>query len=184
MKIAVVGGGVSGLSVAKLLSQKHSVTVFERERDPGGLIRCERINGSLFHTCGGHVFNTKNTEVDHWFWSHFDKDRDFIKADRHSAVCLSDGRFVDYPIENHVYQLDAAIQKCFYDDINEMMSSKKVAPRSFDEFLRGRFGRTLYNLYFKPYNEKVWRRDLTNVPLSWLEGKLPMPTPQEMIEAN
>lgn len=39
-------------------------------------------------------------------------------------------------------------------------------------------------MYFQPYNYKVWRRDLTQVPLSWLAGKLPMPTVEEMIYNN
>lgn len=50
--------------------------------------------------------------------------------------------------------------------------------------MKHRFGNTLYDIYFQPYNEKVWRRDLTQVPLSWLEGKLPMPTVEEMIYNN
>ena len=60
----------------------------------------------------------------------------------------------------------------------------KLVPDNFEEFLKYRFGETLYELYFKPYNEKVWRRDLKYVPLSWLEGKLPMPTVAEMIFNN
>ena len=36
LNIAVVGTGISGLSAAWLLSQKHAVTVFEAERRPGG----------------------------------------------------------------------------------------------------------------------------------------------------
>lgn len=60
----------------------------------------------------------------------------------------------------------------------------KQEPKNFEEFLKGRFGNTLYKLYFKPYNEKVWRRDLTQVPLTWLEGKLPMPTVEEIIFNN
>lgn len=36
MRIAVVGGGISGLSAAWMLSQQHSVTVFESDRLPGG----------------------------------------------------------------------------------------------------------------------------------------------------
>lgn len=62
--------------------------------------------------------------------------------------------------------------------------SDNITPRNFEEFLRTRFGETLYKLYFKPYNEKVWRCDLKEVPLDWLEGKLPMPTVQEMIYNN
>lgn len=62
-KIAVIGAGISGLTVAQLLNDKSEVVLFERESKAGGLIKCERINGSLFHTCGGHVFNTKNQAV-------------------------------------------------------------------------------------------------------------------------
>ena len=42
----------------------------------------------------------------------------------------------------------------------------------------------MYDIYFQPYNEKVWRRDLTKVPLSWLEGKLPMPSVEEILFNN
>ena len=36
LRIAVVGGGIAGLSAAWLLSQRHEVTVFEAEGRPGG----------------------------------------------------------------------------------------------------------------------------------------------------
>lgn len=183
-KIAIIGAGVSGLTCARLLQKRFEVRVFEKESKVGGLIRCERVNGSLFHICGGHVFNTKNQRVMNWFWSVFNKERDFVKTNRNSAVCLSNGAFVDYPIENHVYQLSAELQKSFYADVEQMIRNPPAEPTNFGDFLEKRFGRTLYDLYFKPYNAKVWRCDLSEVPLSWLEGKLPMPTPQEMIEAN
>lgn len=183
-RVAIVGGGVSGLTCARILRDRYGVTAFEKEATPGGLIRCQRVNGSLFHLCGGHVFNTKNIRVQDWFWSVFDKDRDFIKTDRHSAVCLPNGAFVEYPIENHVYQLDVETQKGFYADVEQMMQTPPSTPTDFGDFLLKRFGRTLYDLYFRPYNAKVWRRDLSEVPLEWLEGKLPMPTPEEMLVAN
>jgi len=183
-KVAIIGAGVSGLTCAQLLRWRYEVTVFEKEAKAGGLIRCERVNGSLFHTCGGHVFNTRNQQVFDWFWSMFDKDCDFTKADRRSAVCMDDGRFVDYPIENHVYQLDEKTQQGFIADLKNMIRNPSPEPNNFGEFLLQRFGRTLYDLYFQPYNAKVWRRDLSEVPLSWLAGKLPMPTVDEMVLAN
>ena len=138
----------------------------------------------LFHTTGGHVFNTKRKDVMDWFWSFFDKDSQFTKAVRNSSVFMPDGKEVPYPIENHAYMLGQETGKAIVGDLVKMAKEEGVEPANFEEFLKGRFGETLYNLYFQPYNEKVWRRDLKKVPLSWLEGKLPMPTVEEIIYNN
>lgn len=194
-KIAIIGAGVSGLSVAHFLKDKYDVTVFEKDDRPGGLIKCLRVNGSLFHTCGGHVFNSKRQDVLDWFWSKFMRDEEFSKADRNSCVFMDKGESslehidIPYPIENHMYLFDETIQKSFYKDLDEIDSVKGVNAKftdydSFGNFLRWRFGKTLYNLYFEPYNKKVWRCDLNSVPMSWMEGKLPMPTTREMRENN
>ena len=194
-KIAIIGAGVSGLSAAHFLNDKYEVTVFEKDDRPGGLIKCRRVKGSLFHTCGGHVFNSKRQDVLDWFWSKFMRDEEFSKADRNSCVFMDKGDSslehidIPYPIENHMYLFNETIQKSFYKDLDEIDSVKGVNAKftdydSFGNFLRWRFGKTLYDLYFEPYNKKVWRRDLNSVPMSWMEGKLPMPTTQEMRENN
>lgn len=183
-KVAIIGAGISGLATARLLCDRFYVTVYEKESTPGGLIRCERIEGSLFHLCGGHVFNSKKEDVLNWFWTFFNREKEFSKADRNSVVFMEDGKEIPYPIENHAYLLDKENQQLFIDDLLQIASNKGNVPTNFEEFLKGRFGKTLYELYFKPYNEKVWRRDLRKVPLAWLEGKLPMPTVEEMIYNN
>ena len=194
-KIAIIGAGISGLVSAQLLKSKHEVFVFEKEDRPGGLIKCSRVNGSLFHTCGGHVFNSKRQDVLDWFWSIFQREDEFTKTDRNSCVFMDKNGTslehdnIPYPIENHVYFFDEATQKRFYEDLEEIDKVKGLNAQftdyeSFGDFLRWRFGKTLYELYFQPYNEKVWRRDLTTVPMSWMEGKLPMPTTQEMRDNN
>jgi protoporphyrinogen oxidase len=194
-KIAIIGAGISGLSVAQFLKNNHHITIFEKSDCPGGLIKCRRVNGSLFHTCGGHVFNSKRQDVLDWFWSIFKKEKEFTKTDRNSCVFIDKDETplehdnIPYPIENHMYLFDEATQKAFYEDLEEIdkvkgLNAKFTDYDSFGDFLRWRFGKTLYNLYFQPYNEKVWRRDLTTVPMSWMEGKLPMPTTQEMRDNN
>lgn len=182
--IAIIGAGISGMSIAQILKNRFCVTIFEKEETPGGLIRCNRINGHLFHLTGGHVFNTKKQEVLDWFWQYFNKEEEFTKADRNSVVIMPDGKIIQYPIENHAYQFSDNMMKSFINDLITMASEEKSAPKNFEDFLRSRFGETLYNEYFQPYNEKIWRRALSNVPLSWLEGKLPMPTLQEIIYNN
>ena len=178
MKYAVIGAGISGLSVAQMLQERgEQISVYEKEDKPGGLIKCRRVNGSLFHTCGGHVFNSKRQDVLDWFWSKFVREKEFDKADRNSVVFMADGKAIPYPIENHVYLFDEEVQKQFYADLDEIDRIKGVNAsfmdyENFGDFLRWRFGKTLYNLYFQPYNEKVWRRSL------------PMPTTKEMRDNN
>lgn len=184
MKIAVIGAGVSGLSIAQCLKDKHSITVFEKESSPGGLIRCKEVNGSLYHIVGGHVFNSRRQDVLDWFWKFFDKDKEFIKALRNAIVIMPDRKLVGYPIENHVYMMEDKIIKSFISDLCTISKSMDCVVNNFEDFLKNRFGNTLYQLYFKPYNEKVWQKNLKEVPISWLEGKLPMPTVEEIIYNN
>lgn len=185
-KVAIIGAGISGLSMAHLLKDRYEVKLFEKESTPGGLIRCKQVNGSLFHVCGGHVFNSKFEDVLDWFWKFFDQDKEFVKTDRNSVVFMEDGKHIPYPIENHAYLFDEDTQKAIIKDllnINKTGINGQDA-KDFEDFLQQRFGKTLYNLYFKPYNTKVWRRDLSTVPLKWLKGKLPMPTVEEILYNN
>lgn len=167
-----------------MLSARHRVLVFEGEGSPGGLVRCGDVNGILYHKVGGHVFNSRRADVLHWFWGQFDRERDFLEAERNAVISMPDGSLISYPIENHLYQLPNAVQKRVLDDLLKIYAEGYGEPRNFDEFLKRRFGETLYNAYFAPYNAKIWKRLLTDVPLCWLKGKLPMPTVSEILLAN
>jgi protoporphyrinogen oxidase len=182
-KIGIIGAGISGLTLASLLNKTHEVVVFEKEEGPGGLIRCKKLPEGLFHICGGHVFNTKVEEVQNWFWHHFDKENDFVKARRNSVVFTSEGLVIPYPVENHFFLFDKSIQNKIIQDLL-FISAHPKEPSNFEDFLINKFGRTLYEVYFEPYNKKVWRRNLSKVPLDWLEGKLPMPTIEEIFYNN
>ena len=179
--VAIIGAGISGLSIAQLLKEKFKITVFESTEKQGGLIKCDRINGNLYHVVGGHVFNSNNNEVLDWFWSFFNREREFIKTKRNAVVYLN--RPVGYPIENHIYELDEDFVKKIIHDLITAKSNEKEF-KNFEDFLYHRFGKTLYELYFKPYNSKIWKRDLTKIPMGWLKGKLPMPTVEQILYDN
>ena len=59
MKIAVIGGGVSGLGAAYVLARSHDVEVFERDERAGGHTRTIRRDGLALDT-GFLVHNTRN----------------------------------------------------------------------------------------------------------------------------
>lgn len=186
MKIAIVGTGISGLSIANMLNKQHEVKLFERAPKAGGLIKCERVQDCLFHKVGGHVFNAKNTEVLDWFWSHFDREDEFVKAKRKAKVFFNDA-IIGYPIENYIYLFDKETIKKIIPELLTLQCQPKRSPfeyDNFESFLQNSFGNTLYETYFKPYNRKIWQTDLSTVAMEWLEGKLPMPNIQDIFESN
>jgi len=181
-KVAVIGGGVSGLSIAHCLKDRFDVRVYEAASQPGGLIKCRRIDGNLYHMVGGHVFNSKRNDVLDWFWNFFDREKEFVKSNRNACIFLE--KPVGYPVENHIYEMTIDSQKKIIDDLMMIVKNGHQYPANFEDFLKCKFGNTLYELYFKPYNEKIWKRRLSDIPLNWLEGKLPMPTVEEIILNN
>ena len=184
-EIALIGAGISGLSAARILSAKHRVKVFERAIRPGGLVKCSRVQDNLFHRVGGHVFNSRNPEVLNWFWSFFDRDKEFLKA-RRNAKILFQGRLIGYPIENYLHQLDKDFVSKVLDDFlsPDYHPEDPFSYPDFATFLKSNFGSTLYEAYFRPYNEKIWQTDLKKIPLDWLHGKLPMPDLKSMLLSN
>ncbi len=185
-KVAVIGSGISGLSIAEMLSAKFDVQILERSDKVGGLIKCERVGGNLFHKVGGHVFNSKNAVVLDWFWKHFDRDNEFLQATRNAKILLN-GQLIGYPLENYLYQLPAAQVTEIVEELLGIAGSGNQDTsnyRNFKDFLIGNFGLKLYNLYFGPYNSKLWNTDISLVPLEWLDGKLPMPRIKEVIVSN
>lgn len=185
-KAAVIGSGISGLSVSRMLSNKYDVQILEKSEKAGGLIKCDRINGNLFHKVGGHVFNSKNETVLNWFWKHFDRDKEFLQATRTAKILLND-QLIGYPLENYLYQLPEQQLRKIMEELLGMLTIETVKTpvyNNFKDFLVGTFGSNLYNLYFGPYNSKIWNTDISQVPLEWLDGKLPMPCIKEVIVSN
>lgn len=186
MKIAIMGSGISGLSIANLLKGKHKVKIFEKEQHAGGLIKCERVQDCLFHKVGGHVFNSKNKTVTDWFWSHFDREKEFVKARRNAKVFFNNA-IIGYPIENYLYLFEPSLVKKIISELLELSKKHARTPfeyDNFEDFLQNNFGQSLYELYFKPYNHKIWQTDLSTVPMEWLEGKLPMPDFADILQSN
>ncbi|WP_231458834.1 MULTISPECIES: NAD(P)/FAD-dependent oxidoreductase [unclassified Pedobacter] len=185
-KVVVIGSGISGLSISRMLAEDNEVEILERNELHGGLIKCKRIDGNLFHLVGGHVFNSRNTIVLDWFWKHFDIENEFIKANRNAKILMND-TLIGYPIENYLYQLPEQQLTTILNELLDKLSEKvkDVSDyENFKDFLIGNFGEALYNTYFGPYNTKLWNTDLSKVPLVWLDGKLPMPKLREVIFSN
>lgn len=183
MKIGIIGAGISGISAAKLLQNKgYDVTLFEKKKNIGGLVACSEVENNLFHKVGGHVFNSKSKKVNNWFWRFFDKEKEFIKAKRKATIFI-DKKFIPYPIENHLNFLPKEKTKTILKELININSSD-FNPTNLEEFFQYKFGKTLTDYYFRPYNKKIWKIPLSEISLDWLKDKLPMPNIIDILSDN
>ncbi len=64
MKTAILGGGLSGLTLARLLKEQgEEVVVLEAEQEYGGLCRSKTDQGFTFDTGGSHIIFSRDDEV-------------------------------------------------------------------------------------------------------------------------
>lgn len=180
MRIAVLGGGVSGLTVARQLMERgHETVVYEQDSRPGGLAKTRITDGYIYDPHGGHIFNSKHPEVVNWIFSIFPKEK-WQYTVRNAKIFFS-GRYVSYPFELSLCELvleDAL--NCAYD---YLMAQQGPEPDNFRDWLIWNFGESIANYYMLPYNSKIWAYPLEKMETHWMQGKMPLPEKKELLRS-
>lgn len=185
MKIAILGGGISGIAAARFLVEAgHSVTIFEKDREPGGLVRSDTVNGYVFDRAGGHILFTKNDWCRQFMHGHYGPGE--LVATRRDTKILFKGRWVHYPFENGLGDLDLDDRiACLKGYIDAYVARKGGAPtpRDFRAWIDHRMGAGIAALFMVPYNEKIWKADLKDVGIDWVEGRVPDAPLEDVLRA-
>jgi protoporphyrinogen oxidase len=177
----VLGGGVAGLTIAREIARAgRSVTVVERENTVGGLARTFRQEGFSFDL-GGHRFHSNNPDVVGWLQQLMGAD--LLRVHRLSRIHLQ-GRFIDYPIRLAQATRAFGTVKALHGAAS-YLGAQVTNPRqeavSFEDWVTRRFGRVLYEIYFKPYTEKVWGRRCDELSADWAARRISVPNLMETV---
>jgi protoporphyrinogen oxidase len=169
-KIVVIGGGVSGLSVAWKLSEKgYKVDVVESDTSIGGLAKSIKIENYLFDI-GPHSFFSEDEEI-------FKKVMDLFKGELdempkytdRSFKILFNGKYVDYPIsaKGILFQMGffsailcpLSFAKSYIRTSISSLLGKKIEYQNLTvkQWAIDNFGKYLYLNFFKPYTEQFWK---------------------------
>jgi len=171
----VLGGGVAGLTIAREIARAgRSVTVVERENTVGGLARTFRREGFSFDL-GGHRFHSNSPDVVAWLKQLLGDD--LLQVHRLSRIHLQ-GRFIDYPIR--VGQATRAFGpvKALHGAasyLGALVTNHRQEAVTFEDWVTRRFGRVLYEIYFKPYTEKVWGIRCDELSADWAARRISVP---------
>jgi len=168
-RVAVLGGGVAGLSAAwKLAEAGADVRLYEAAPVLGGMAASMRRDGYIWDF-GPHRFHTKNPAI-------IGTVRDLVGDDLQDRSLKTRvnfmERYFDYPLSagNLLTNLPPSVAALSFLDFALMKARHRIHPApddSFEAWVVNRFGRRVYDIYFGPYTQKVWGRHPSKLSASW-----------------
>jgi protoporphyrinogen oxidase len=167
----VLGGGPAGLTAAYVLVRAGAdAVVLEAEDQVGGLAKTVCVDGYRFDL-GGHRFFTKSVEVDA-LWHEVLGD-EFLLRPRMSRIYWNQ-RFLDYPLRGPdvIKKLGPVeLARCLASYARAASRRDKI-DESFEDWVSNRFGRRLFELFFKSYTEKLWGVPTTEIRAEWAAQRI------------
>jgi protoporphyrinogen oxidase len=173
-QVLVLGGGLTGLSSAYVLSRAgRKVRVFERDAGVGGLSRTIEKGGFRFDL-GGHRFFTTDEKLNAFVKGLMEDE--LIAVHRSSKIFMRN-KFFDYPLKpsNAVVGLglpttlkiiaDYGFEKC-----RGLVKGKTCV--SLEDWVVKNFGRTMFDIYFRVYSEKVWGIKCDRISAEWVDRRI------------
>ena len=169
--VVILGAGPAGLTAAyELCNRGVRSTVLEADATVGGIARTESYKG-YYYDIGGHRFYSKLGEVNR-IWHDLMGD-DFIQVPRLSRIRYYD-RYFYYPLRpvNAFFGLGVLNSLRVTLSYLHARLFPSLPEESFEQYVVNRFGRRLYNIFFKTYTEKVWGIPCSEIRAEWAAQRI------------
>jgi len=170
-QVVVIGAGPAGLTAALELARRDiAPLVLEQGAAVGGLARTESYRGFHFDM-GGHRFFTKVAEVEA-FWREILGEH-FVRRRRLSRIYY-DGKFFHYPLRPWNALVGLGVGQSVLVALSYLRW--QLAPHrheeTFEQWVTNRFGRRLFQTFFKTYTEKVWGVSCSELKAEWAAQRI------------
>ena len=169
---AVLGAGPAGLTAAEVLARRGVPgAVFEADAVVGGIARTVEHDGYRFDL-GGHRFFMKLAPIA-LLWEDVLGD-ELLTRPRLSRIYYR-GEFFAYPLraEDVTRRLGLVeTARCAASGLAARLRPRRGEPETFEEWVTARFGRRLYDTFFRSYTEKVWGIPGSEIQSEWAAQRI------------
>jgi protoporphyrinogen oxidase len=175
-KILILGAGITGLSVARVLSKNGmDVTLIERGEKVGGIIKGFTVGNYTFDH-GPHAILTRNKAAFEQFKMLIKKD--LISIGERRAGVFFEGKHYPYPLKPTTifkHSSPITIVKMLFSFIyyNARRVMFRPKDRSFQDHITNYFGKELYRRFFETYTKKVWEVNPSKLAASFAAERIP-----------
>ncbi|MEO9967192.1 MAG: FAD-dependent oxidoreductase [Reichenbachiella sp.] len=171
MKVIVIGAGPAGLSCAHELAKKGvEVDVYEASEFVGGMSRSFDLWGQRVDL-GPHRFFSKEKKINKFFAEILQGE--FTMINRLTRIYYKK-RFFQYPLKftNVLFNLNPfTITRILWDYLLQRINPIKD-PSTFEAWVTNRFGKKLYEIFFKSYSEKLWGIPCSKIDADWAAQRI------------
>lgn len=172
----ILGAGLAGLSAAFHMGKGERYAVLEKDSEVGGLCKSIPTKGYVFD-CAPHILYTRDDYVKKLTQRLLAGN--LLEHYRKAYIYMRE-TYVKYPFEVNMHGLpEEVIDDCIEGVRNR--EKKGAEPKNFKEWIHRTFGAGIARHYMVPYNEKVWKYDLSKMNVDWIAGRVPSPDLEEMI---
>lgn len=183
MRIGILGGGLSGLTLGNLL--RHDFEILEKDSECGGLCRTLQDQGFTFDYGGCHILFSKDAEALDFVLNALGGNK---TRNRRNNKVLYKGHYVKYPFENGLHDLPVEDNfECLYEFVQNLIAREKGGinpPKNFKEWCISTFGRGIAEKYLIPYNQKIWKFDPEDMSAHWVADRVPQPPAEDVIKSS
>lgn len=158
--VVVVGAGITGLYLAKLLGDK-GLKPLVIARDRGGLLK-QYKDGKFIFDYGGHVYTKTDERLNEIMM------RTTAESHVRNAIYLSEehGR-IPYPVQDHAEKMGVKTYSVGHDPARW---------KSLQDVGLDMYGPEFYEEFFAPFNRRVWTADPVELDVDWIRSRIRLPS--------
>lgn len=171
-RVIIIGAGPAGLTAAyELCKADIGAIVLEQDKMVGGLAKTVNHKGYRFDI-GGHRFYTKVRAAEQ-LWREVLSSKDFLRRKRLSRIYYHK-KFFHYPLRASAMLFKLGLWEgalILLSYLRARLAPEKTE-QTFEQWVTNRFGKRLYQKFFKSYTEKVWGIACSEINAEWAAQRI------------